>query len=28
MYYFSMLRWIPVFAGLWHKTWIIAKNKY
>ena len=28
MYYYNMLRIFSVFAGVWYKTRIIAKNKY
>ena len=28
MYYYNMLRLFSVFAGDWHKTRVIAKNKY
>jgi len=28
MYYYNMLRIFSVFAGVWYKTRVIAKNKY
>ena len=28
MYYYSMLRLFSVFAGVWYKMRVIAKNKY